>query len=189
MGLTATLTRAVHERVDDAGYLAKWSGRHAATAGAPAKNTPNSEAGARVPGRIFAGAVLAQPPDATVGAGNGVLLALRTAEDDAAAGLRAGEATSVVLLTATTLGMATCPMTEPLEITATRRAIQSRGIRRGCLPTDADPCRMGSGQCQPVASQPAAQRCRRRDDVGRVGLHLKAEPGAPPLSCSKACYE
>jgi nitroreductase len=150
--LAVTLTRAVREHLDDADYLvelAMWSGRHAATAGVPAKNTPNSEAGARVPGRIFAGAVLAQPPDATVGADSGVLLALGTAKDDATARLRAGEATSMVLLTATALGMATCPMTEPLEITTTRDAIQSEVfgvdsfpqmlIRVGWAPFNADP--------------------------------------------------
>lgn len=150
--LTATLALAVHEHVNDADYLAElamWSGRRAATAGVPARNSPNSEPDARVPGRLFAGAVLAQPPNATIGADNGVLLALGTAQDDAAARLRAGEATSLLLLTATALGMATCPMTEPLEIAATRDAIQTEVfgvdtfpqmlIRVGWAPVNADP--------------------------------------------------
>jgi nitroreductase len=151
-GLTATLTRAVHDHLEDADYLAElamWSGRYGATAGVPARNTPLSPPGARVPGRLFAGAVLAQPPEATVGADNGVLLALGTAEDDSTARLRAGEATSLVLLTATALGMASCPMTEPLELTATRDAIQTEVfginafpqmlIRVGWAPVNADP--------------------------------------------------
>ena len=41
-----------------------------------------------------------------------MVLALGTRDDDAMARLRAGEATSLVLLTATALGMATCPITE-----------------------------------------------------------------------------
>jgi hypothetical protein len=69
--------------------------------------------------------VWAQPPDASGGADSAALLALGTAEDDATARLRAGEATSLVLVTATALGMATCPMTEPLELTATRDAIHT----------------------------------------------------------------
>lgn len=151
-GLNATLALAVHEHVNDADYLvelAKWSRRYAATAGVPARNSPDSVPGAAVPGRLFAGATLAQPPEATVGADNGVLLALGTAEDDVAARLRAGEATSVLLLTATALGMATCPITEPLEIAATRDAIQTEVfgvdafpqmlIRVGWAPANADP--------------------------------------------------
>jgi nitroreductase len=98
---------------------------------------------------MFAGTALAQSPDAAAVDDNGVLLALGTATDDALARLRAGEATSLVLLTATALGLASCPVTEPLEITATRDSIQSDvfGIsgfpqmllRIGWAPVNADP--------------------------------------------------
>lgn len=150
--LRATLARAVREHSNDVDYLAElamWSGRYGSTAGVPARNTPRSEAGARVPGRLFAGAALAQPPDASPDEDNGVLLALGTVDDDGPSRLRAGEATSLVLLTATALGMATCPVTEPLEITATRDAIRTDAfgvdvfpqmlLRVGWAPVGADP--------------------------------------------------
>ncbi len=150
--LKAMLVDAVYEHVNDADYLtelAMWSGRHAATAGVPARNTPISEPDAQIPGRMFAGPVLAQPAGTSVEDDHGILLALGTAEDDALARLRAGEATSLVLLTATAVGMATCPLTEALEITTTRDAVQAEVfgldafpqmlIRLGWAPVNADP--------------------------------------------------
>jgi nitroreductase len=74
---------------------------------------------------LFAGAALAQPPDATGTDDNAVVLALGTHADDALARLRAGEATSLVLLTATALGLASCPITEPLEVAETRAALRA----------------------------------------------------------------
>ena len=63
--------------------------------------------------------------------------------------LRAGEATSLVLLTATALGLSSCPVTEPLEIVETRKALQENifGVsgypqmllRIGWAPVNADP--------------------------------------------------
>ena len=47
-----------------------------------------------------------------------------TKDDSTLARLRAGEATSLVLLSATALGLASCPVTEPLEIVETRDAVQ-----------------------------------------------------------------
>lgn len=55
---------------------------------------------------------------------NGVVVALGTEGDDDLARLRAGEATSLVLLSATAMGLATCPITEPLEIPETRAAVR-----------------------------------------------------------------
>ena len=69
--------------------------------------------------------------------------------DDRLARLRAGEATSVVLLTATAMGLASCPITEPLEIGETREAIRADVfgdsgypqmlLRVGWAPINADP--------------------------------------------------
>ena len=53
------------------------------------------------------------------------LVALGTETDDDLARLRAGEATSLVLLSATAMGLATCPVTEPLEIPGTRAAVRA----------------------------------------------------------------
>lgn len=53
-----------------------------------------------------------------------VLLALGTEADDRLAWLRAGEATSVVLLTVTALGLASCAITEPLHCLDTRATVR-----------------------------------------------------------------
>lgn len=53
-----------------------------------------------------------------------MLAVLGTTSDDTLAQLRAGEALSAVLLTATTLGLATCPLSQPLEVGSTRRMLR-----------------------------------------------------------------
>ena len=89
------------------------------------------------------------PPDVCAEDDNGVVLALGTRNDDRLAQLRAGEATSIVLLTATAMGLASCPVTEPLEIADTRDAVRSHVFgnknypqmlfRIGWAPINADP--------------------------------------------------
>jgi hypothetical protein len=68
---------------------------------------------AELPARMFAATALSQPPETTA------------ADDNALARLRAGEATSLVLLTATALGLTSRPITEPLEIPQTRKAVHA----------------------------------------------------------------
>ncbi|KUI33912.1 NAD(P)H nitroreductase [Mycobacterium sp. IS-1496] len=136
-GFRDIVAKAVWEHASDPHYreeLSMWSGRHASTAGVPARNTPLSEPRARVPGRLFAGTALDQPAGADPADDNAVLFALGTAADDDLARLRAGEATSLVLLTATALGLATCPVTEPLEIPATRSAVRTDVFGEGAFP-------------------------------------------------------
>lgn len=150
--LRPLIAAAVRHHVADAAYLAEltaWSGRYGSTAGVPASNTPRPEPAAGVPARVFAGPALAQPPGAEPADDHSVLLALGTAADDATAWLRAGEATSVVLLTATALGLASCPVTEPLEVAQTRAAVGTDVfgdagypqmlVRVGWAPVNADP--------------------------------------------------
>ncbi|ETB11785.1 NAD(P)H nitroreductase [Mycobacterium avium subsp. paratuberculosis 08-8281] len=129
--------------------LAAWSGRYAAVAGVPARNTPKSDPGAKIPGRLFAGPMLAMPSGSSAAEDNSVLLALGTRGDDRLARLRAGEATSMVLLTATSMGLASCPVTEPLEVADTREAVRAEIfggsnypqmlLRIGWPPINADP--------------------------------------------------
>jgi nitroreductase len=151
-GLRAILAQAVWQHAGDQAYLdelAQWSGRHASTAGVPARSVPPSDPESPIPGRLFAGTALAQPPEASAAADSGVLLALGTSTDDELGRLRAGEATSAVLLTATALGMASCPVSEPLEVAATREAIRDEAfdgercpqmlLRVGWAPVNADP--------------------------------------------------
>ena len=129
--------------------LSTWSGRYGSTAGVPARSTPEPDPGAALPARSFAGAVLAQTPDGAAADDSAVVIALGTADDDRLARLRAGEATSLVLLTATALGLASCPITEPLEIAETRAQVGADVfgtdgypqmlLRIGWAPVNADP--------------------------------------------------
>ncbi|WP_445160076.1 Acg family FMN-binding oxidoreductase [Mycobacterium sp. Dal123C01] len=105
--------------------LTEWSGRYESVAGVPARNVPVSDPRAKIPGRLFAGPALAMPPGTSAAEDNAVVLALGTRTDDRLAQLRAGEATSVVLLTATSMGLANCPVTEPLEVTETRESVHA----------------------------------------------------------------
>jgi nitroreductase len=150
--IKAIVAQSVWQHVHDDEYLSElttWSGRYASVAGVPARNTPDADPTAPIPGRIFAGAVLAQPTNATAATDHAVLLALGTSTDDELARLRAGEATSMALLTCTSLGLSSCPVTEPLEIAETRDALRSEVfgatdypqmmLRVGWAPIGADP--------------------------------------------------
>jgi Nitroreductase family len=129
--------------------LTEWSGRYASATGVPARNTPKSDRGAKIPTRYFAGPALAMPEGSSAAEDNAIVLALGTRADDRLAWLRAGEATSMVLLTATSMGLASCPVTEPLEIADTRAAVRADVfgatsypqmlLRVGWAPINADP--------------------------------------------------
>ena len=127
--LAHVVAHAVREHISDPEYLAElamWSGRHGSPAGVPARNTPAPEKQGTFPARVFANPVLDQPADVEARDDAGVVLVLATATDDAAALLQAGEATGAVLLTATALGLASCPLTEPLELSDTREEVRAK---------------------------------------------------------------
>jgi len=146
------VAQAVRDHIGNEEYmreLTAWTGRYGSVAGVPARNTPPSEPSAPIPGRFLAGPSLAQPSGVSAADDSAAILALGTENDDRLARLRAGEATSVVLLTATAMGLACCPITEPLEIPETRDAVRadvfgSSGypqmlLRVGWAPINADP--------------------------------------------------
>ncbi|MCV7079528.1 Acg family FMN-binding oxidoreductase [Mycobacterium szulgai] len=150
--LKRIVTHAVRTHMSDREYLNEltvWSGRYDSKAGVPAHNTPAHDCASPLPGRFFAGPALAQPAGASPTDDNAAILALGTSTDDRLDWLRAGEATSVVLLTATSLGLASCAVTEPLEIAATREAVRTEVfgsccnpqmlLRVGWAPVNADP--------------------------------------------------
>jgi nitroreductase len=66
--------------------------------------------------------------------GAGTLLVLGTGLDDRLARLRAGEATSAVLLAATRMGLAGCPLTQPLEVPATREVVRTEVLHAEFVP-------------------------------------------------------
>ncbi|WP_328358743.1 NAD(P)H nitroreductase [Mycobacterium sp. NBC_00419] len=126
--LNAIVAESVARHNTDTDYLTElnaWSGRHGSVAGVPARNAPAVDARAAIPARAFAGPALKQPALTSPAEDNGVMVALGTETDDDLARLRAGEATSLVLLSATAMGLATCPVTEPLEIPETRDAVRA----------------------------------------------------------------
>src|ERR1700739_3062224 len=101
------VAQAVWRHATDHDYLTElttWSGRYASLAGVPARNVPQSDPTAPLPARLFAGPALAQPCGIDPGDDAAVVLALGTKDDGPLARLRAGEATSLVLLTANALG-------------------------------------------------------------------------------------
>lgn len=150
--LKRLVAEAAWRHAADAEYLSElttWSGRYGSTAGVPARSTPASDPSSPIPARTFAGPVLAQPPRINPADDHAVVVALGTAHDDALSRLRAGEAMSLVLLTATALGLASCPITEPLEIAETRALVKADVfgtaghpqmlLRVGWAPINADP--------------------------------------------------
>ncbi|HPY24347.1 MAG TPA: nitroreductase family protein, partial [Mycobacterium sp.] len=104
---------------------------------------------APIPARAFAGPAMETGTRDDVESEGSVVVALGTENDDDLARLRAGEATSLVLLSATAMGLASCPVTEPLEIPETRQAVRAdvfgdsghpqMMVRVGWPPAGADP--------------------------------------------------
>ncbi|WP_199256002.1 nitroreductase family protein [Mycolicibacterium mengxianglii] len=96
-------------------------GRHSSVLDVPAGNAPQ-----RYPTPMYSRV-------ATI-ADNGVLMALGTVNDDAVARLRAGEAASAVLLTATVRGLANGLIAEPLERVRTRNRLRELAFDDGEFP-------------------------------------------------------
>jgi nitroreductase len=124
------ITTAAEQQAADPAYaaeLAAWSGRGAGSDdGVPAANAPAPhEVPGQMPLRPYADPELLQAPS-TGEPENAALLLLTTPTDSALDWLRAGEATSAILLTATRHGLASSPLTQPLEVEDTREYIRSR---------------------------------------------------------------
>jgi nitroreductase len=121
-------------------------GRYAALTHVPHRNASKPEPAVSMVPPPFADSAVA--PGGTAG-DNAILLALGTAEDSRLACLRAGEAMSLVLLSATAQGLASCPVAEPLETAEARDSVHANlfglvGVpqmllRIGWPPVDADP--------------------------------------------------
>jgi nitroreductase len=131
--LGAALTEAASRQHWTPGYpteLELWTRRYAgARDGVPAGNIASPPVGTIGPSplRQFPRGRLDQPrpeegQQPAVDASE--LLVVSTADDGLADRLRAGEATTAVLLAATTLGLASTPLSQAVEVDATRRALQ-----------------------------------------------------------------
>jgi nitroreductase len=132
--LTSALTEGAHRQEYSPGYateLELWTRRYpAARDGIPTTSIAPLPIGgeAAAPLRRFPHGQLPQPrffPGEGSDDDAAELLVIATSGDDVLDRLRAGEATSAVLLAATGLGLATTPLSQGFEIDATRRAIQT----------------------------------------------------------------
>jgi nitroreductase len=129
--LERAIEQAAAKHATDADYQAElkmWSGRRASLDGVPATSITATDRSNRLHARMFADPRLEQPAGTSPQKDASELLVLATPSDDAISRLRAGEATSAVLLTATTLGLASCSLTEPLEIPETRAIVRSQAL-------------------------------------------------------------
>ncbi|MEC3957887.1 nitroreductase family protein [Nocardia sp. CDC153] len=121
--LLRVFEKAATEHAQDPGYaaeLAAWSGHHAAPAGVPARN---AVVGTDPTVRPFGDPQLSEA--VITDTENARMLLVCTGSNDWRAWLRAGEATSAILLSATARGLATCPLTEPLELPALRERVRT----------------------------------------------------------------
>jgi hypothetical protein len=105
--------------------VAWWTGRlRGAAEGIPAANVPATPTGA-VPVRRVTGAEQAESELGTGETDGTVLVLLATAADEPIDQLRAGEALSAVLLAATRIGLATDPISQPLEVPGIRAELRA----------------------------------------------------------------
>lgn len=152
--LSRAITTAARQLDGDPEYraeLSAWTGRNrTAVDGVLGKSSPMfPHRHDDTTMRAFPGGVLADAPTGRNERDAGELLVVATLTDDPVSILRAGEAASVALLTATDLGMATCPLSQPLEVADTRAAIRDQVLdgaayphlilRTGWAPTSAPP--------------------------------------------------
>ncbi|MGX7829592.1 Acg family FMN-binding oxidoreductase [Actinokineospora sp. 24-640] len=116
--------------------LRLWTGRgRTGTDGVPASAAaPSATSHGGVLMRRFSAGSLPVPDLDEEDADAGALLVLATTGDDTLSRLRAGEAASAVLLAATHLGLATCPLSQPLEIPETRAAIRDDVLDGSAIP-------------------------------------------------------
>ncbi|WP_439657819.1 Acg family FMN-binding oxidoreductase [Lentzea sp. HUAS TT2] len=116
--------------------IREWSGVYpGASAGVPAANIPSgSHQYGNLRMREFAPGELIQADQRLLGEDAGALLLLSTSSDDDLSRLRAGEATSAVLLEATSAGLATCPLSQPLEVVETRELVRDHVLGGATCP-------------------------------------------------------
>jgi hypothetical protein len=152
--LTRAIDDAARRQEEDPGYaaeLALWSGRsRVADDGVLAVSAPRGrQRHGDTTMRAFHGGVLTQAETGRGEPDGGELLVLATLLDNTSSVLRAGEAVSAAILTATDFGLATCPLSQPFEIAGTRTTVRDQVLdgaafpqlvlRAGWLPTAAPP--------------------------------------------------
>ncbi|WP_051386436.1 Acg family FMN-binding oxidoreductase [Actinokineospora inagensis] len=132
--LLALIAKADAIQSADGAYrseLALWSGRVGSPDGVPAANSTTETRYGDLVTRRFSVSRLVQPTGADSA---GTLLVLGTAIDDRTSWLRTGMATSAITLTATVLRLATCPLSQPVEVRETRELLRRRVLGGRVVP-------------------------------------------------------
>jgi hypothetical protein len=124
--LIFAFSEAAARQGEDPAYqseLSLWSGRGSlADVGVPSANVPSGSVSDPTRREFPRGHAMDAAPEAGDDIG-GELLVLASTSDNVRSQLLAGEALSATLLTATSKGLATCALTQPLEVEHTRRLI------------------------------------------------------------------
>jgi hypothetical protein len=145
--------------------IAVWTGRaRGASDGVPAANVPSDPIGT-VLVREFAGAEMAQSRWSRKKSDGTLLTVLATDRDTPADQFRAGEALSAVLLLAARLGLATDPISQPLEVAATRA-----DLRATCLGGNGEPQLLLRLGWSPISATPVPATGRRPVDETIDGM-------------------
>jgi nitroreductase len=136
--LVSAIAEAARQQEADADYtseLASWSGaRLGSREGVPAANVPPAQIWHRdTTMRDFPHGELRQPADETEEDG-AELLVLATSSNDTMSRLRAGEAMSAIMLGATDCRLATCPLSQPLEIRETLTLVRDTVLDGSAFP-------------------------------------------------------
>jgi nitroreductase len=129
--------------------LAMWTGRHGSDDGVPAANLLSSSSAHAEAERGFPEGGIQTRANEHDGA---TLAVLGTASDDSLSQLRAGEAMSAVLLQATQMGLASCPLSQPLEVGSTRRLLRDEVLGGTLSPQLV--LRLGFPQPSPLPTTP-----------------------------------
>ncbi|OLR94474.1 Acg family FMN-binding oxidoreductase [Actinokineospora bangkokensis] len=158
--LAAVAAEAAVDQERDPSYrreVAAWSGRSpGAEDGVTAAASPAAGTEHEMPNRRFPLGELRSPPTAPGERDASRVLLLATVRDTARDHLRAGAAASAVLLTATGMGLATCPLSQPLEVPLARRV-----LREGPLDDAAAPHLLLRVGFAPISAEPLPTSLRR----------------------------
>jgi nitroreductase len=137
--LVTAISQAASTQQADPAYtaeLAAWTGRsRLAEDGVPATSTlagPAFHGDTRM--RDFPHGTLVESAADLAETDAGELLVLATPDDDPTSWLRAGEAASAALLTATDLNLAGCPLSQALEVADTHALIQEHVLDNDAVP-------------------------------------------------------
>ncbi|MBC6445822.1 Acg family FMN-binding oxidoreductase [Actinokineospora xionganensis] len=128
-----TLADAEQRRNPDYAHeIYVWSGTHTRSPdGVPAANAVTATHYGDLAIRQFATPAIEVADRAS---GAGALMVLSTSSDDMLSRLRAGEATSAVLLAATAARLSSCPLSQPLEVSTSRELVRDEVIGGAMVP-------------------------------------------------------